>query len=180
VTAPPRLFLAARPSGPACDAVAAALGGWPPPVEPGVRWVPLEQWHVTLRFLGRAEPEDVLGCLAGAGLPAAVARLGPRVSRLGRSVVAVPAAGLDDLAAVVRRATAGVGEPPDPRPFAGHLTLARLKGRPACGVAGAAVSASFPVGEVELVASVTDPAGAIHQVLARLPTGPPEESTGNA
>ena len=50
------------------------------------------------------------------------------------TVVCVPVAGLDELAAAVPRPTAAIGEPPDPRRFAGHLTLARLRrpGRVRC------------------------------------------------
>jgi 2'-5' RNA ligase len=56
--------------------------------------------------------------------------------------------------------TAAVGEPVDPRPFAGHLTIARLRRRGACRIAGALVSARFPVDEVHLVRSELDPGGA--------------------
>jgi 2'-5' RNA ligase len=86
-------------------------------------------------------------------------------------VVALPATGAEELAAVVVAVTADLGDPPDPRPFHGHLTLARLKHRVACGIAGANFRAAFEVGEVEVVSSVTDPAGAIHEVLARFPCG---------
>ena len=112
--------------------------------------------------------------MAGAVLPPATAVLGPAVARMGRSVVVVPVRGLDDLAGAVRGATADLGQPPDPRGFRGHLTLARLHHRGGCGVAGARVDGSWEVGEVELVSSVTDPAGAVHEVLARfpVPSGP--------
>ena len=162
-----RLFVDVRPPADVLDVLAAL----PRPAEPGVRWVPPHQWHVTLRFLGRAELGEVLDALRGVPLPPATAVLGPVVSRLGRSVVVVPVAGLDELALVVREATAGLGEPPDPRGFTGHLTLARLKDRGACGVAGSPVSASFAVGEVELVSSTVRDSGAAHEVLARFPVG---------
>ena len=68
-----------------------------------------------------------LACLAGATLPTATAVLGPAVRRLGPSALVVPVAGLDGLAAAVGDATAGVGLPPGPRSFTGHLTLARLR-----------------------------------------------------
>jgi 2'-5' RNA ligase len=162
-----RLFVAVRPP----PEVRAELERLPREPQAGVRWVPPEQWHVTLRFLGRADAGEVCGALAGVGLPSATVVLGPRVSRLGRSVVALPAAGLEELAAVVAGVTEHLGDPPDPRPFHGHLTLARLKHRVACGIAGANFRAAFEVGEVEVVSSVTDPAGAIHEVLARFPCG---------
>ncbi len=134
----------------------------------GVRWVPPEQWHVTLRFLGRADEADAATALAHLRVAPAVARLGPRVSRLGRSVVCVPVSGLEGVAAAVAAVTAGVGEPPDPRPFAGHLTLARLRHRGACGLAGAAVTGRFPVGAVDLVRSRTDQHGATYETLQRV------------
>jgi 2'-5' RNA ligase len=165
-----RLFVAVRPPA----EVRAELERLPREPQAGVRWVPPEQWHVTLRFLGRAEPEEVCAALAGVELPRATVVLGPRVSRLGRSVVALPASGLEELAAVVVAATARLGERPDPRPFHGHLTLARVKHRGACGVAGAGFRAVFEVGEVEVVSSVTDPAGAIHETLGVRSCGRPE------
>jgi len=41
------------------------------------------------------------------------------------------------------------------------------------------VEGSWEVGELELVASVTDPAGAVHEVLARFPV-PSGSHRGNA
>lgn len=144
-----RLFLAVWPP----PAIVERLKTLPRPDEAGVRWVAPAHWHLTLRFLGEADPDVADAALTGLPLPAAQVTLGPVVSRLGRNVVVVPATGLDDLAAAVREATATIGRPPDPRPFAGHLTLARLKHRAACGVAGAPFRASFPATEVALVES---------------------------
>ncbi len=161
-----RLFVAALPD----DPVRAALSALPRPLEPGVRWVPPEQWHVTLRFFGDAEPAPVIEVLDRHQWPGATAVLGPVVSRLGRSTVVVPVRGLDELARRVGDATAGIGLPPDPRPFAGHLTLARLRHRAACGVAGAGIRARFEVHELVLVESELHPDGAIHRVLHRVAT----------
>ncbi len=144
-----RLFLAVWPPRDVLERLAAL----PRPDEPGVRWVPDERLHLTLRFLGEADPDVVDAALTNLELPAARVTLGPVVGRLGRNVVVLPAAGLDELAAAVRNATSGIGRPPDPRPFAGHLTLARLKQRAACGIAGAPFRATFPVKEVALVES---------------------------
>ena len=87
------------------------------------------------------------------------------MSRLGRNVVCLPVRGLEALAAAVAEATAGVGDPPDPRPFAGHLTLARLRDRAACGLAGARLVARFNVREVELVRSVLGAGGPSYETL---------------
>jgi 2'-5' RNA ligase len=158
-----------RPPAPVLE----LLAELPRPAEPGVRWVPVEQWHVTLRFFGDTpvtEAADALAAVASSWAgPAPEVELGPRVSRLGRSVVCVPAAGLDGLAASVAEATAGVGGPVDPRPFRGHLTLARLRHRGACGLAGHPVRARFSVGGVELVRSTLGGEGAHHEVVRAFP-----------
>jgi 2'-5' RNA ligase len=160
-----RVFVAVRPP----SEVRAEIERLPRLEHPGIRWVPPLHWHVTLRFLGCCEPDEVRAALAGVELPRATVVLGPRVSLLGRGVVILPAAGLEDMAAVVADATAGIGEPPGSRGFHGHLTLARLKGRAVCAAVGERFEGGFDVGEVEVVSSVTDPAGAIHEVLARFP-----------
>jgi 2'-5' RNA ligase len=161
-----RLFVAVTPPAEVLDAVAAL----PRPDEPGVRWTKRPSWHVTLRFLGNDVDEEAAITAVGALVaPPAVADLGPAVSRLGRKVVCLPVAGLDALAAAVREATAHVGDPPEVRRFAGHLTLARLQHRAACGVAGTPFRARFDVGEVELVRSTLGSSGPTYEVLARQP-----------
>jgi 2'-5' RNA ligase len=151
----PVLFVAAWPP----PEVVQALAGLPRPDEPGVVWEPTERLHVTLAYLGRCDPGVAADALGRLRAPVAQAVFGPAVSRLGRSVVCVPVAGLDDLAAAVVACTAGVGEPPDPRPFAGHVTLARLRHRAACGVAGHRISGLFEVSEIALVRSQPPAAG---------------------
>lgn len=166
-----RLFLAAWPP----DAVVDRLAAWlPARPAPGVRWVPPENWHVTLRFLGRAEPDEALAALASLQAASAEAVVGPRVTTLGRSIVCLPVGGLDRLAAAVRAATASVGEPPEPRPFTGHLTLARRKGRAKAPAVGAEYSDRFLVTEVALVSSTTAADGARYHVLARQPLAAPQ------
>lgn len=166
---PQRLFLAIWPP----DDVVAALRELPRPTEAGVRWVAPVNWHVTLRFFGEADPGEIAARLEAARLPAAEAALGPQVARLGRSVIVVPVAGLDELAAATSAATEGVGSFDDPRPFAGHLTLARVQNRPACGVAGTPVTARFDVDEVALVASTPSEGGPTYTTLASFPVPSP-------
>jgi RNA 2',3'-cyclic 3'-phosphodiesterase len=145
------------------------------PARQGVRWTTADQWHVTLRFLGPvpdAEVELLRACfvLPGAGVATPVAVAGPVVERLGRGVLCLPVAGLDDLVERVKAATAGIVVPEPDRPFKGHLTLARAKpGADLRPLAGARLSASWPVEEVTLVASQTRPDGATYHVLARAP-----------
>lgn len=160
-----RLFVAIRPPDEVLDAIAALER----PAEPGVRYTSREQWHLTLRFLGEADVSEAAAALDELDAEAAQVVLGPQVSRLGRDVVVVPARGLDDLARAVREATASIGQPPDPRPFAGHLTVARLRRRGACRIAGAPISATFTAREVELVRSHLDPDGARYEAVAVRP-----------
>ena len=120
-----RLFVAARPTTPAV----VAIDRLPRPEAPGVRWLPAEQWHVTLRFLGEADPEVVSAALAGLSAVPVEAVLGPSTLLLGDTVLVAPVAGLDGLAAAVAAVTAGVGEPPEDRPFFGHITLSGRRSR---------------------------------------------------
>jgi RNA 2',3'-cyclic 3'-phosphodiesterase len=161
-----RLFLAVWPPPDLIE----QLDGLPRQDQPGVRWVPPANWHVTVRFLGDAEPSDVHASLAGVSLPAATAVFGPVVRRLGKRALVVPVAGLEELASAVGTATADVGEPPGPLPFNGHLTLARLRPRAMCDLAGTPITAEVRVAEIVLVRSDLGPEGATYQVIDRRPT----------
>ncbi|MER3453036.1 MAG: RNA 2',3'-cyclic phosphodiesterase, partial [Acidimicrobiia bacterium] len=79
----------------------------------------------------------------------------------------------EPLARAVTEATAGLGRPPERRPFHGHLTLARVTGhgvdlRPLCGVP---LAATWQVGTVALVRSDLHPRGARYMDVAVLPLG---------
>lgn len=166
-----RLFVAVTPPA----AVLRAVASLPRREVAGVRWTTPDEWHITLRFLGEVgDPATVVAALDGADLPPASAALGPRVTTLGRGVLVVPVAGLDALAAAVVAATADVGLPPDPRPFRGHLTLARARrGASLRGLAGGRLSAAFPVGEVCLVCSRPGPEGPGYEGLHTFVLGGP-------
>ncbi|MEG6506442.1 RNA 2',3'-cyclic phosphodiesterase [Nitratidesulfovibrio sp. 1201_IL3209] len=102
-----------------------------------LRWTPPGNWHLTLRFLGdvpasrRDEVADALKAIAFAPVPLAVGRAGvfpargaPRVLWLGLARGARECAAL---AGAVNAALVPLGFAPDARPFAPHLTLARLR-----------------------------------------------------
>ena len=153
----PRLFVAVWPSAEASE----ALTGLPRPDLPGVRWIAPERLHVTMRFLGDCDEGDAVAALSALRLSSAEVVLGPAVERLGRSVLVVPARGLDDLAAEIIAATRHLGQSPPDRPFTAHLTVARYRGRPPEGYAPP-VHAAFTASEIALVRS--DPPGTYHNV----------------
>ncbi len=124
----PRLFVAVWPSPDVVEMLRAIPHG-----RGDVRWTTEEQWHVTLRFLGRVDEADVTAlddALVGAALQcsSAAVTLGAPLRRLG-SALALTVTGLDEIAAAVIDATSGFGQPPEPRRFQGHLTIARSKQR---------------------------------------------------
>lgn len=152
------------------DDVIGRLSDLPRPERRGLRWTTLDQWHVTLRFLGSVADihggKVALARLASEAGATAVA--GPKVERLGRGILCLPVAGLDAVARAVRAVTEDIGEAAEDRPFKGHLTLARAKPGVDIGpLAGGPFSATWPVEEITLVASETRPDGARYQVLAR-------------
>ena len=164
-----RLFVAVSPPATVLDRVAALDR----PEVAGVRWTDRGQWHGTLRFLGRVDDVAVaVEALAGVRAAPAVASLGPAVGRFGQRVLHVPVSGLDAVAAAVVAATAHVGEPPEERPFAGHLTLARVTGREKVdlrALAGQPVDGTWAVDDVCLVESHLSPKGARYETVARVP-----------
>jgi 2'-5' RNA ligase len=142
------------------------------PTVPGVRWTTPDQWHVTLRFLGPVDdPEEGKRALERIKAVGPVtARAGPALVRLSRFILCLPVEGLADLAAAVVRATRKVGQPPDRRPFHGHVTVARARqGADVGPLAGRRLAGEWPVDEVTLVASQLLPAGSRYTVLARYP-----------
>lgn len=156
-----RLFIAVWPP----DEVVEELRALPRKDQRGVRFVEPERWHVTLRFLGEADPMQLSAALDGCVLAPATARLGPGVDVLGERSLVIPVGGLDELAADVRNLTAHLGEPARQR-FTGHLTLARLKHYASMPRAlGMSLSAEFDVVEVALVESRLHADGARYETV---------------
>jgi RNA 2',3'-cyclic 3'-phosphodiesterase len=171
---PVRLFIAVGLPPP----ITRLLSTLPRPDDRRFRWTTPAQWHITLRFLGEIDPvtevaeavgEAASRCNAGEF----VARLGPETQWFsGRRILQVPVAGLDKLAGSVRDLTAGWGMD-DRLPFAGHVTLARVRGRgpgPA-ELAGVPVAAHFPVTHLTVFASSLGPGPAVYEVVAEVPVG---------
>lgn len=180
-----RLFVAVWPP----PGVLEVLDRLPRPEVPGVRWTTPGQWHVTLLFLGevpdrseaRGELAAALRAAAEAGPGPVDAVLGPATRTLGPQVLCVPVAGLEPLAGAVGRALGGFVEGaaqdrlPDgrPRPFRGHLTLARARHRHRIprALAGTELRAAWPVDRLSLVASRHEPGGSVYTALEEVSLG---------
>jgi len=170
-----RLFVGLRPPAAVLDALAAVRR----PENSALRWTTRDQWHLTLRFLGEVDDGDVPALTQAlerrlAGHPAVTVTLGPAVEWLGSrrlGVLVVPAAGAEGLAAAVVEGTSGFGGPPEPRPFRGHLTLARVRtGRSVpTGLAGELVRASWAADRVALVRSRLHAEGARYETVVEVP-----------
>ncbi len=145
---------------------------------PGAHWTPVENLHLTLRFIGEADGgqyHDIaaaLGAVDDAAFDlqlAAVGRFGDR--RRARVLWAGvrSSEALDHLQAKIERAVRRAGIAVEPRKFHAHVTLARLQGAPAGRVErylinhGAYQSRPFPVADFVLFQSFLGQAGAIHQ-----------------
>ncbi len=156
-----RLFIAVWPP----EEVAAELSALHRKDQRGVRFVAPHNWHITLRFLGDADPDEVIDALDGTTFAPTRARLGPAVDVFADRALVVPTDGLDALASRVTERTTKIGEPPRKR-FIGHLTLARVKPHvPMPRALGALVSAEFDVDEIALVQSRLHPDGARYETL---------------
>lgn len=133
----------------------------------GARFVHPENWHVTLRFLGDADPNQVAVALDTALFEPAPVTLGPAVDIGNGGVLFVPATGADDLAAEVTRVTRDLGDEPVRPRFLGHVTIARLKKRANMPRAlGELISAEWNPSEVALVESNLRPDGVRYDTLA--------------
>jgi 2'-5' RNA ligase len=162
----PRLFVAVWPTDDVLDLIAAL----PRPEVDGLRWTTRDQWHVTLRFFGSVELEHASAALRSVSAASATtAVLGPETGRFGKGILHVPVDGLADVARAVVRATKKVGKPPEPRPFSGHLTLARARDRrrgvDLRDLVGTPIAAEWPVSEVCLVESHLSSKGANYEVV---------------
>jgi 2'-5' RNA ligase len=155
-----------------------------------LRWVPAENVHLTLQFLGAVPEERVADVSAAVSAAAAGARpltlavkgaggfpnaRRPRVLWLGlEGDVPVLAA----LVAELGRRLAPLGFPPEARPFSPHLTLGRSRDpRGAPGLGGALAATAHGDGfawraaELVLVESHLSPRGPRYEAILRAPLG---------
>lgn len=155
-----------------------------------VKWVPPENAHLTLQFLGAVAEEKVaelsaaIGAAARSSRPLVLAIAGaggfpgakrPRVLWAGLEGDREPLAALvADLGARL----APLGFPPETRPFSPHLTLGRTRDpRGARGLEAAIEAAAkgepctFRVAEVTLFRSHLSPRGARYEALQTFPLG---------
>ena len=135
-----RLFVAVRLAEPVVDAALAVAGRIQKSLGPQIkaRWAPAENMHVTVRFIGDVTDDGVARVLDALRPPLAIVPfdvvLGscgvfppsgpPRVVWIG---LASGQASLQAMHLELNRRLAPLGYEPEPRQFAAHLTLARLK-----------------------------------------------------
>lgn len=117
----------------AADALRAIFGS-----HPEIRWVPAENLHLTVRFIGHVDDDRVAPLLEALAAPLAIAAFdvalgscgafprggNPRVMWIGLR------SGLAELAAMhgeFSQRLLPFGFPPEARPLSAHLTLARIK-----------------------------------------------------
>jgi 2'-5' RNA ligase len=173
-----RLFVAVS-LPPDVTALVAAL---PRPELASLRWTTEDQWHITLRFLGEVEEpaavaealREVPTTLQGSGEDEVEVMLGAATAWFrGRRILHVPVTGLDPLARAVALATVAWAEAAEEPPFAGHLTLARVRQRETgpANLAGTLISAEWNVDEIALMSSTLGPGGSIYRVVAGVALG---------
>jgi 2'-5' RNA ligase len=157
-----------------------------------VKWVQVENVHLTLQFLG-AVPEDRVEAVKGA-MTAAAAAAQPlhlelrgaggfpsaRRARVLWAGVGGEVAPLTALVSALGGQLGPLGFPPEDRPFSPHLTLGRSRdSRGAPGLAAALAQAADVPGapwrasELVLFQSHLSPAGPRYEPLARVALGPP-------
>ncbi|MGI6855956.1 RNA 2',3'-cyclic phosphodiesterase [Mesorhizobium sp. 1B3] len=125
----PRLFTALEIPRDAALSLSLLRGGLP-----GARWVDVENYHLTLRFIGDVEghvADEVANALDRVRRPgfsltlSGVGAFGKKPHAVWAGVAASP--NLHALQADIERICQRLGLPADPRKFSPHVTLARLK-----------------------------------------------------
>ena len=182
---PLRLFAAVDIPERAKEAVVAAIAPWRDLLPKG-RWVRPENWHITVKFLGRTWPRLV--DWVHEGCRQAVTGIRPfRLAVEGLGVFPGPSrarvlwVGLEDRDGGLGALAAAVEErlgkefPPEKRPFSAHLTVARFDPLVPMREHADELSTTrvdtepFRVGELTLYRSHLSPRGACYEALERFP-----------
>ena len=126
----PRLFIALEIPRNAAMSLSLLRGGLP-----GARWIDVENYHITLRFIGDIDgrtADEVVDRLDRIDRPEFQLNLtgmGSFGSKKPHSIWAgvSPSPEMNALQAEIERICQRIGLPPDPRKFMPHVTLARLR-----------------------------------------------------
>ncbi len=176
----PRLFTGLEiPAGLATD-LAMLRGGIS-----GARWIDVENYHLTLRFIGDIDDKtayDVAAMLETVRRPAfkvTLEELGAFGGERPRAIVAKakPAQPLVELQAEQERLMRRIGIAPEPRKFTPHVTLARLRHASTMAVAdylamrGGFFTRCFEVSRFVLFSSRASTGGGPYVVEAEYPLG---------
>jgi len=166
---------------------------------PGARWLPEENLHLTLRFLGEVqepaveEIAEALWRIRAPGFPLRLKGVGKFGGESKRSPSRLVYAGVEhgaaltDLARRIEQALVGIGFPAETRKFHAHVTLARLKDTPAPRIAqfiqdnSLYASREFEVCAFALFSSRQGNAASVYEALqdfALLPKAPSPQGGG--
>ena len=126
----PRLFTALEIPRDAALSLSLLRGGLP-----GARWIDVENYHITLRFIGDVEghvADEIANALDRVRRPSFSLTLSGVGAFGGKKPHAVwagitPSPALNALQAEIERICQRLGLPADPRKFTPHVTLARLR-----------------------------------------------------
>lgn len=162
------------------------------PLDDGIKWVPMDNFHLTLKFLGEVDNVEVpavckairkvtdaiepfeLRIAGTGGLPSADK---PRVVFAG---VADPTGNLVALVNGLEKQLADLGFKPEPRDYSPHLTLGRTRSNSrrageelvaAMGTLGDLRLGDMTVDEIHLMASFLDKTGPTYQVMDTIELG---------
>lgn len=176
-----RLFVALAPPADVLADVASALRP-ARELQPDLRWIPVERWHLTLAFYGEV-PEETLGGvidMVGRKLsrrppPGPIDLAFSGSGQFSRRALWVGVDGdVERLRAVARSVST------DRRPYRPHLTVARLRGgqdaTPAAEMLSSYAGPQWHAGEVHLVRSFLGPKPTYETVRSWPVTGPGPDS----
>ena len=151
---------------------------------PGVRWVPPEQIHLTLRFIGEVDGSifrqiiDELAEIKTEPLTLKIKGIGHFPPRRSPRVIWLGLEQNDELVQLrnrIEKSLVQIGLKPEGRKFAAHITIARLKNPPINKIKDFLAAnyhyelPPFTVKEFNLFSSKLNSSGAIHQIEASYP-----------